>query len=152
MDYTKDPAKMVIFFTDSREVVYGEIVLNGWNEPVEFVTDQDVTFTIVESQELYVDEYECKVTLDEENLNKLRKQYPKLYEKVKTQVKQDFYMSVMDDVMMYVKKEYPEIIGEEFEKLVDELFDELLKSYDFENRGVEELIDRVPLEVKIIRS
>jgi hypothetical protein len=152
MEYTKDPAKMIIFFDDSKETVYGEIVFNDWNDPVEFVTDRGITFTIVKSEELFMDRYECEVTLDKENLNKLRKQYPKLYEKISDYVKKEFYLLIIDDAIKYVKEDYPDVIGKEFEDLVDKVIEELLQDYDFENRGVEDMINYVPLITTIVRQ
>jgi hypothetical protein len=150
MSYTKDIGKMIIFFDDSKVTLYGEIVFNDYNELEQFIVDKDIVFTFVESKEIFENEYDCKTMLDEQSLNKLQKKYPKLYEKIKEYVTEDFYSSIVDDAINYVKKEHPELDVDEFEEVVDEVLNDMLQNY--KDSELEKMFQYVSLQVTVVRD
>jgi hypothetical protein len=146
MANTKTTGKMIIFFRlADEETLYGDVVLDDSGNILQFVdkNDKDIVFSAIESERVIGNKYSCEMKLNGKVLDKIQKQYPQLYKKITDYVIDEFYGMIIKDVMDYVKKNYPELVGGEYRKLVDDTLHELLQSYG--DNKIEKMLSSVPL-------
>jgi hypothetical protein len=116
-----------ISFIGLDQDIYGNVIYD-WSgrKPTKIEIEDGVEFDIIDVR-TNRNRYICTVTLDEENLSKLKRQNPELYEKIKTTVKELFFYAVMKSVIDYMRDAYSrgetkllKLLGSgEFESLVE---------------------------------
>jgi hypothetical protein len=152
MSYTKDVDKMTIFFNDSNVTLHGKLVFNDRDEPEQFIISDDIVFSVSESKMISMNNYSCKIKIDEQNLNKIQKRYPQLFKTIKEYTVYKFCLFVVDNITtQYVENDYPELVDDDFDEFVDEefnTFDTLLQQYN--NVDLETMLQCIPLDVMIV--
>ncbi len=148
MEYTSKGKMIMYFDDDSKTILHGELVFNGWGTLEQFITDDNIIFTVVESTELFENIHYSKIVFDEDSVTKIRRKNPTLYKKIEEYVDKEFYLALIDKALKYVRKEHPEFETEEFEEAADEVLEELKEEY--KEFDVVDKINYVPMDVKII--
>jgi hypothetical protein len=162
-----------VFFIDYLDpYLYGKSYLDGkylYNvdvtykdgKPIKLVVINDgIEFTVTQTKASGSDYYVCSVTLDKENLDKLKSKDSKLYWVINSYIKTMFWLKAMNNAIDYVIRTYSGLVSEEETDFIKKLLIRLVENnvvdlvadfYDDTDNdyNLDKLLSEVQLEVKI---